>query len=71
MRGVNLNPGSVPDDMFAVRMFLQSRRLVSLHRRRSMAVVDGRTALLQGDGPKNTDELMVALAGGLATRMPG
>lgn len=40
LRGVNLNPGSEPEDMIAVRFFIQPTRIVSVEKRQLKATRD-------------------------------
>lgn len=69
MRGINMNPGAVPDDMVAVRMWLQPHRIVTSRRRRVLSVEDLRDALLEGRGPTTTGQFLVALTSRLASRI--
>jgi len=69
MRGINMNPGAVPDDMVAVRMWLQTGRIITSRRRRVLSVEDVRDALLEGHGPTTTGQFLVALTGRLANRI--
>ena len=69
MRGINMNPGAVPDDMVAVRMWLQQGRIITSRRRKVLSVRDVRDELLAGRGPKTTGEFLVALTARLATRI--
>lgn len=69
VRGINMNPGAVPDDMVAVRMYLQPNRIITSRRRRVLSVKDVRDALLAGTGPKTTGEFLVTLTGALAERI--
>jgi len=45
LRGVNLNPGADPEDMVAVRIWLEQTRVVILRHRRLIAINDLREAL--------------------------
>ena len=69
MRGINMNPGAVPDDMVAVRMWLQQGRIITSRRRKVLSVRDVRDELLAGRGPKTAGEFVVALTARLATRI--
>lgn len=69
MRGINMNPGSVPDDMVAVRIWMDDRRIVTSRRRRVLSVSDVRDALVAGQGPKSTGEFLVVLTSRLAGRI--
>lgn len=69
MRGINMNPGSVPDDMVAIRLFMDDHRIVTSLRRKVMSVVDVREALLAGNGPRSPGGFLVSLTGCLAGRI--
>ncbi|MFC5697543.1 zinc transporter ZntB [Pseudomonas sp. GCM10022186] len=62
LRGVNLNPGAVPEDMVSVRIFAAAQRIVSL-RLRSLHATDELIAQwAQGSGPKVASEVLLYLA---------
>jgi zinc transporter len=69
MRGVNLNPGAEPEDMVAVRVYIDARRAVTVRRRRVMAVQDIRDRLAAGTGPHDAGDFAVELATRLVERM--
>ncbi len=69
LRGVNLNPGSEPQDMVGVRVFLAPDRIVSLRHRRLMAVNDLREAIEAGTGPVGPGDFLHRLAERLIDRM--
>jgi zinc transporter len=69
LRGVNLNPGADPEDMVSLRLWVDSTRMISLSRRRSMAVSDLAEEVGKGIGPRNSADLLTALAGHLLERM--
>jgi zinc transporter len=71
LRGVNLNPGADPEDMVSIRMWIEPTRVVTLRRRRLMAVDDIRAAIARGSGPRTVGELLVQLADSLIERMAG
>jgi zinc transporter len=71
LRGVNLNPGADPEDMVSVRMWVESGRLVSLQRRRVMAIEDVRGDLAAGRGAGRAAELLVQIGYALVERMAG
>ena len=51
LRGVNLNPDANPEDMVQLRLYVDRHRIVSVRRRRLMAVQDIRDRLAEGRGP--------------------
>ncbi len=69
LRGINMNPGAVPDDMVAVRMWIQSSRIITCRRRRVLSLEDVRDAILAGDGPRTSGEFLVSLNSRLADRI--
>ena len=69
MRGINMNPGAVPDDMVAIRMWLQNDLVITSRRRPVLSIGDVRDTLLAGTGPRTPGQFLVALAGSLAERI--
>jgi zinc transporter len=69
LRGVNLNPGADPEDMVAIRLWLDRGRLITVCRRSLMAVGDMKTSIEQGSGPTSVAELMTGVASNLLKRM--
>jgi zinc transporter len=69
LRGVNLNPGAVPEDMVSLRVFAEKQRVISLRLRPLKAVADLRQDLAAGRGPKNASELVLSLAHYLTDRI--
>ncbi|MEM8799127.1 MAG: zinc transporter ZntB [Pseudomonadota bacterium] len=69
LRGVNLNPNSDPEDMVSVRLWVTERLVISVRRRRLMAVVAMREAI-EGDNPPATPgAFLTLLSSGLIERM--
>ncbi len=62
MRGVNLNPDSEPEDMVSLRVFADSRRVISLRMRRLRARAELSAELAEGAGPKSAQDLVLRLA---------
>jgi zinc transporter len=69
MRGINMNPGAVPDDMVGVRMWLHRSLIITSRRRRILSIEDVRQDLSQGKGPGTPGQFLVALTGRLAGRI--
>lgn len=69
MRGINMNPGSLPDDMVAVRMLLQNGRIITSRRRKVLSIRDIRADLLAGKGPQTTGRFLVTMTGKLGGRI--
>lgn len=69
LRGVNLNPGSDPEDMVSLRLWIGASRIVTLRHRRLMAVQDIRDSLISHEGPKDSAGFLVMVAERLIERM--
>jgi zinc transporter len=69
LRGVNLNPGADPEDMVAVRLWVDEHRVISMRARKVMAVADLHDAMQVGRGPKSSADFLVQLAARLVDRM--
>lgn len=69
LRGVNMNPGSDPEDMVSIRLWIGNDRVISTRRRYLLAENDLCKAIEKGVGPKTTGELATALAELLADRI--
>ncbi|MHC5349755.1 zinc transporter ZntB [Metapseudomonas furukawaii] len=62
LRGVNLNPGAVPEDMVSVRIFASARRIISLRLRPLHATDELIEQWGRGTGPKGASEMLLYLA---------
>lgn len=71
LRGVNLNPGSDPEDMVSIRLHVHERRIVSVRLRRLLSVDDLCAALEQGRGPRDAADFVTDLTERLTDRMAG
>ena len=71
LRGVNLNPGTDPEDMVSIRFWIDAQCIVTLRHRRVMAIDDMRQAVEAGSGPVNSGEFLEDLADRLVMRMGG
>jgi zinc transporter len=69
LRGVNLNPGSDPEDMVSVRCWIEADRIVTMRHRRVMATEDLRQAVLSGSGPTDSGSFLEAFSDRLVIRM--
>ncbi len=69
LRGVNLNPGADPEDMVAIRLWIEPTRIITVRHRPLMAARDIVERLEQRNGPKNPGEFLCMVAGQLITRM--
>ncbi len=68
LRGVNFEPGSVPEDMVALRCWVESRRIVTGRHRPVRTVQDLLQSLERGRGPATVGELMACIADRLVER---
>lgn len=69
LRGVNLNPGAEPDDMIAIRVWIEQRRVITLRHYRFQTIVDLRRRAQSGTAPATPAGMLVAIAAGLAMRL--
>lgn len=69
LRGVNMNPGEDPEDMVAVRLWIEHDRIISTRRRRLLSVADIRQSLGAGIGPTSSGAFLTALTSRLADRI--
>lgn len=69
LRGVNLNPGAMPEDMVSVRVWADARRVITVRRRKLMGIQDLIEALSWGTGPRSSSELILQLANYMTLRM--
>lgn len=69
LRGLNTNPGQDPEDMVAIRVWIEGNRIISLRRRKLLSVQDIREAIDKGNGPKTSGDFLSMLVGRLADRI--
>ena len=69
LRGVNHNPGSDPEDMVSIRIWIDEHRVISTRIRQLMAVGDIAKQLITGKGPVSPGHLVARLAAQLTARM--
>ena len=69
LRGVNLNPGSDPEDMVSIRLWTDGQRVISTYRRPLLSTSDVLERIEMGDGPLNGADLIVALIDRIVRRM--
>ena len=68
LRGVNLNPGSDPEDMIAVRLWADEKFIITSNRRRLLSLEDVRDSLKAGNGPTSSASFISLLVERLAVR---
>ena len=71
LRGVNTNPGADPEDMVAIRIWIDQHRIISSQRRRLLSVEDIKESLNSGNGPHSAGSFLAALVERLADRIGG
>ena len=69
LRGVNLNPNADPDDMVALVIHADAQRVISVRRRRIMAVDSIRASIDAGRAPASSGDFLATLSEGLVERM--
>lgn len=69
LRGVNLNPGSDPEDMVAIRLWVDEHRIITTRHRRVKAIEAVEASLVAGDGPASSSSFLVEVADGLTSRI--
>ncbi len=69
LRGVNMNPGAEPDDMIAIRLWLEPTRVITLRSHRFQTIVELRKRAQEGKAPASVGGFLTAVAAGLAARM--
>ncbi|WP_106478760.1 zinc transporter ZntB [Phytohalomonas tamaricis] len=69
LRGVNLNPGSAPEDMLSLRVWITPNRLITLRRRPLQSVLRVREYLHAGEGARNVAELLAGMADAIIDRV--
>ncbi|MEZ6029010.1 MAG: zinc transporter ZntB [Hyphomonadaceae bacterium] len=69
LRGINLNPGAEPEDMIAMQMLADSRRVITLRRRRLQTPRDVLADLEAGRGPCTAGDLVTGMIARLVGHM--
>ncbi|MFW6286952.1 MAG: zinc transporter ZntB [Candidatus Sumerlaeota bacterium] len=69
LRAINLNPGSEPDDMISLRLWIEEGRIISLRTSRVFAISDLVSDLKSRTGPRSTGEFLTELVTRVADRM--
>ena len=69
LRGVNLNPGSDPEDMVSIRLWTDGQRVITTCRRQLLSTRDVLECIEMGNGPVDVADLMVALIDRIVRRM--
>ena len=69
LRGINANPEADPEDMVAVRMWSDGKRIITTRRRRLQAASELSEAIVKGVGPCNAGEFVESLTDRMVVRM--
>ena len=62
LRGINHNPGADPEDMVAVRIWIEQHIVITSRRRKLQVTEEIFRKLDAGDGPQDVSELLVAIS---------
>lgn len=68
LRGVNLNPGSEPDDMVSVRFWIEDSQVIGVWVRPLLAIEEILAAVARGQAPRTPGDLIAKVALRLADR---
>jgi len=69
LRAINANPGAEPDDMVAIRLWVDNERIISTRERVLYSARDIAERLDAGKGPADTADFLVALADRIVWRI--
>ena len=69
LRAVNCNPGADPEDMVALRMNFDEKRIITMRQRRVMAINDIHEAIKSGKGPMNESNFLLMVMDRIVDRM--
>ncbi|ARN56893.1 zinc transporter ZntB [Sedimentisphaera salicampi] len=69
LRGVNLSPNSEPEDMVAIRLWVDENRIISTRKRKLLSENDIIQSFIDNKGPKTTGEFISDLAEHLIGRI--
>ncbi|WP_084611076.1 zinc transporter ZntB [Zooshikella ganghwensis] len=69
LRGINLNPGAIPEEMISMRCWIQGKRLITLSKYHFVSVNELQQQFNEGIFPKSTAELLVWLITGLTDKL--
>src|SRR5690606_2471624 len=69
LRTINMNPGASPEDMVSIRIWWDTKRLITIRQRRILATQELKAELEQDKGPDNLENLFFALIERMANRI--
>jgi len=71
LRGVNMNQGADPEDMVAIRIWVEDCRVITTRKRRLLSIDDVRQSIAENEGPVTPGGLLVMLSDRLVARISG
>ncbi|KEP68203.1 magnesium transporter CorA [Thioclava dalianensis] len=69
LRAINFNEGEDPEDMVSLRMYLDTRRIVTISRKRVLAIERMNAALCADNGPSDAGAFLVRLVEDIVGRI--
>lgn len=69
LRGINMNPGAEPDELIAIRMWLEPTRIITLRQFRFRTIAAIRARAQQGTAPSTSGAFLAAVASGLVAHL--
>lgn len=69
LRGVNLNPGAEPDELIAIRMWIEPTRIITLRQFKFQTIAALRERAQRGEAPATPGGFLASVAGGIAERL--
>jgi len=69
LRGVNLNPGSDPEDMISIRLCIEEGRIISTQRRKLQSLETLAHEIVRGRGPRTPGDFLLELLDQLTNRV--
>lgn len=69
LRGVNLNENAEPEDMISIRIWIESRRFISVQLRNLRGVAEMQNLLESGEGPIDINDMLTTFIEGSIKRL--
>lgn len=69
LRGINMNPGAEPDELIAIRMWLEPTRIITLRQFRFRTIAALRARAQQGSAPATAGAFLSTVANSLVNNM--
>lgn len=69
LRGVNMNPGAEPDELIAIRIWVELARIITLRQFRFQTIIELRKRAERSEAPATVGGLLAAIATGLSLRL--